>query len=256
MRLENKVAVVTGAGSGIGRATAVLFAREAASVVAADVNEPSALNAVAEIEAAGGRATAVTADVSVGRDARRIVQTAVQTYGRLDVLVNSAGITARGALPEGASPEEIWDRVIDVNLKGTYLVSWYAAPEMERAGGGSIVSMASTMGLVGYPVGLGGGFNPYPPSKGGVIQFTKTLAIDYAAKNIRVNCVCPGYVFTSLTRSLTDDPERMAHLVSRHPMGRLGQPEEIAYAALFLASDESSFVTGTPLVVDGGYIAQ
>jgi NAD(P)-dependent dehydrogenase (short-subunit alcohol dehydrogenase family) len=145
---------------------------------------------------------------------------------------------------------------MDVNLKGTYLVSWYAVPEMERSGGGSIINLASTMGLVGYPEGMGGGFNPYGPSKGGVVQFTRNLAIDCAKRNIRVNCICPGYVETNLTRSLTDDPEMRARLEGRHPMGRLALPEEIAYAALFLASDEASFVTGAPLIVDGGYTAQ
>ena len=135
-------------------------------------------------------------------------------------------------------------------------MSWYAVAEMDRSGGGSIINLASTMGLVGYPEGMGGGFNPYVPSKGGVVQFTRNLAIDCAKRNIRVNCICPGYVETNLTRSLTDDPEMRARLEDRHPMGRLALPEEIAYAALFLASNEASFVTGAPLIVDGGYTAQ
>ena len=256
MRLENKVALITGGGSGIGRATAVLFALEGAGVVVSDLRERDALDTVEEIENAGGRATAVASDVAISQDAERMVQAAVQAYGRLDVLVNSAGVHVRNALPEGASPEEVWDRVIEVNLKGTYLTSWHAVPEMERSGGGSIVNLSSIMGLVGYPAGMGGGFNAYPPSKGGVLQFTRTLAIDSAAKNIRVNCLCPGYVKTNLTRALTDDPETLRLLESKHPLGRLGRPEEIAYAALFLASDESSFVTGIPLTVDGGYTAQ
>ena len=157
MRLENEVALITGGGSGIGRATAVLFAREGASVVVSDLRERDALDTVEEIDNTGGRATAVAGDVASSQDAERMVQAAVQAYDRLDVLVNSAGVHVRNALPEGASPEEVWDKVIDVNLKGTYMVSWHAVPEMEKAGGGSIINLSSVMGLVGYPVGMGGG---------------------------------------------------------------------------------------------------
>jgi len=256
MRLENKVALVTGGGSGIGRATALLFASEGARVVVSDVSEADALETTEMVKAAGGKSMAVTGDVSSTIDAERMVRSASEAYGRLDVLVNSAGVSARSALGQEASPEEVWDRVMDVNLKGTYLVSWHAVPEMERSGGGSIVNLASIMGLVGYPVGIGGGFNPYPVSKGGVMQFTKNLAIDCAARHIRVNCICPGFVTTNLTQALTEDRETRERLEELHPMGRLGRPEEIAYAALFLASDESSYVTGSPLVVDGGYTAQ
>ena len=256
MRLKDKVVLVTGGGSGIGRATGLLFAREGAKVVVSDVSEPDALQTVGQIREEGGEATPVAGDVSADEDAERMVRAAVEAYGRLDVLVNSAGVSGRNALPQGATPEQVWDRVMEVNLKGTYLVSWHAVPEIERAGGGSIINLASIMGLVGYPVGLGGGFNPYVPSKGGVIQFTRNLAIDCARKKIRVNCVCPGYVATNLTRSLTEDPEVREQLEQRHPMGRLGRPEEIAAACLFLASEESSFVTGAPLIVDGGYTAQ
>jgi NAD(P)-dependent dehydrogenase (short-subunit alcohol dehydrogenase family) len=256
MRLENKVVLVTGGGSGIGRATAELFASEGAKVVVSDLHRAAAEETVEAISQAGGDAIAVTGDVSVSADAERMVSAATDGYGRLDVLVNSAGVSARNALPEGATPEQVWDRVMDVNLKGTYLVSWFAVPVMERSGGGSIVNLSSIMGLVGYPKGLGGGFNPYVPSKGGVLQFTRNLAIDSASKSIRVNCICPGFVETNLTSALTEDEGRLRDLESRHPMGRLGRPEEIALAALYLASDESSFVTGTPLVVDGGYTAQ
>ena len=256
MRLENKVALITGGGSGIGRATAMLFAREGAAVVVSDMNEAPALETAQTIKGGGGKATIVTGDVSRTEDAEGMVQAAMQAYGRLDVLVNSAGVAPRNALPKGASPEEVWDRVIDVNLKGTYLVTWHAVPVMERSGGGSVINLSSIMGMVGYAIGQGGGFNPYPPSKGAVLQFTRNLAIDYARKNIRVNCICPGYVTTNLIRPLTDDHEIREQLEQLHPMGRLGRPEEIAYAALFLASDESSFVTGVPLIVDGGYTAQ
>ena len=252
MRLKDKVALITGAGSGIGRAVVNLFACEGASVVASDISLDNARAAIRDIEGA----VALSGDVSNAEDAERMVQAAVNEFGRLDILVNSAGVTARNALPEGASPEAVWDKVIDVNLKGTYLVSWSAVPEMEKSGGGSIVNLASTMGLVGYPVGLGGGFNPYPPSKGGVVQFTRTLAIDSARKNIRVNCLCPGYIETNMTSALTGNPETMSKLTELHPMGRLGRPEEVASAALYLASDDSTYVTGAALTVDGGYTAQ
>ena len=255
MRLDNKVALITGGGSGIGRASALLFAREGARIVVSDLSEASAQETVREVRAQAGEAEPVSGDVSISQDALRMVQAAVENYGRLDILVNSAGISSRNALPEGASNEEVWDRVMGVNMKGTYLMTWHALPEMERAGGGSVVNLASIMALVGNSVG-GGAFNAYGPSKGGVLQFTKDLAIDSAAKNIRVNCICPGYVETSLTRALTENVELRKRVEQKHPMGRLGRPEEIAYAALFLASDESSFVTGTPLIVDGGYTAQ
>ena len=257
MRLENKVALITGGGSGIGRASAELFAREGAKIVVSDLDETTAAETASTISGAGGEAAIVTGDVSKSGDAERMVQAAIDSYGRVDVLVNSAGITGRNAMYPGASAEEIWDRVIEVNLKGTYLMCWHGVPQMERTGGGSIVNLASIMGLVGYSAGLGGGFNPYVPSKGGVLQLTKNLAIDYAKKGIRVNCICPGYIATNLTRSLIEqDPEALGKLEALHPMGRLGTADEIAAAALFLASDESSFVTGTPLIVDGGYTAQ
>ena len=256
MRLEGKVALITGGGSGIGLASAFLFAKEGARVVVSDLNETPALEAADKITSAGGEAHAVTGDVSNSAQAESMVTATVKAFGRLDILVNSAGISARNALPEGSSPEEIWDKVMDVNLKGTYLMSWHAVPEMEKNGSGSIINLASIMGLVGYPVGMGGGFNPYNPSKGGIVQFTRNLAIDLARKGIRVNCICPGYVDTNLTKALTEDPETLKKLEQRHPMGRLGRPEEIASAALFLASEEASFVTGAPLIVDGGYTAQ
>ena len=256
MRLKNKVALITGGGSGIGQATAILFAAEGASVMVSDLNVAGSQETLQHIKAAGGEAVSVAGDVTDGAEARHIVRSAVQAYGRLNVLVNCAGVSSRNAVAADASPEDVWDRVIAVNLKGTYLVSWHAVPELEKAGGGSIVNLASIMSLVGYSAPLGNGFDPYPPSKGGVLQFTRNLAIDCARKDIRVNCVCPGYVATPLTKGLTDDPETLAIVEARHPMGRLGRPEEIAYAALYLASDESAYVTGAPLVVDGGYTAQ
>jgi len=256
MRLENKVALITGGGSGIGRACAEMFAREGARVAVSDISLERAQATTQFVTSHGGDAIAISGDVSLGDDAQNMVSATVEKFGKLDVLVNSAGVSARNAMPKGSSPEEVWDKVIDVNLKGTYMVSWHAMPEMAKSGGGSIINLSSIMGLVGYPVGMGGGFNPYNPSKGGVLQFTRNLAIDSASKNVRVNCICPGYVETDLTSALTKDAEALSRLETLHPIGRLGQPEEIAYAALYLASDESGFVTGTPLVVDGGYTAQ
>ena len=256
MRLESKVALITGGGSGIGRACAEMFAREGARVAVSDISLERAQATTQFVTSHGGDAIAISGDVSVGDDAQNMVSATVEKFGKLDVLVNSAGVSARNAMPKGSSPEEVWDKVMDVNLKGTYMVSWHAMPEMAKSGGGSIINLSSIMGLVGYPVGMGGGFNPYNPSKGGVLQFTRNLAIDSASKNVRVNCICPGYVETDLTSALTKDAEALSRLETLHPIGRLGQPEEIAYAALYLASDESGFVTGTPLVVDGGYTAQ
>ena len=254
-RLRNKTALVTGAGSGIGRAAALLFASEGAGVACADLSQDRAGDTAAEIERSGGRAVALSGDVSVAEDAAGMVDGAVDALVRLDIVINSAGVTARNALPPGSDPDAVWNRVIEVNLTGTYLVSRCTVDHMRRGGGGSIVNLASTMGMVGYPPGLGGALNPYPPSKGGVIQLTRNMAVDLARDNIRVNCLCPGFVETDLTRSLTDDPATREMLESRHPLGRLGRPEEVANAALYLASDESSYVTGAALTVDGGYTA-
>ena len=255
MRLRDKVAIVTGAASGIGESTAMLFAEHGASVVASDIDREGAGKTAASIVERGGEAIPVSGDVTDSDEARGIVQKTVEAYGGLHILVNSAGITAR-SLPSTTHPEEVWDRVIEVNLKGTYLMALHAVPEMERAGGGSIVNLGSIMSVVGYPPSWKSGFNPYPVSKGGVLQFTRNLAIDMAAKNIRVNCLGPGFTETPLTRSLTEDAEMKASLEQRHPMGRLGRPEDVAYAALFMASDEASFMTGSYLPVDGGYTAQ
>ena len=256
MRLEGKVALITGAGAGIGRASAIRFAAEGASVVCSDISETAAVETVAAIREAGGKATAVGGDVVSSEDAKAMVRAAIDAYGKLNVLLNSAGVSGRIDLGEGATHEDLWDKVMDVNMKGTYLVSWHAASEMETAGGGSIINIGSIMSLVGYPVGMSNGFSPYNPSKGAVLQFTRNLAVDLAPKGIRVNCICPGYVETNMTRILTDVPESYEFLKQRHPIGRLGQPDDIANAALFLASDEAAFMTGAPMIVDGGYTAQ
>ncbi len=259
MRLKDKVALVTGAGSGIGRATSVLFAREGARIVVSDISETTAQQTADAVAAAGGNVATVIGDVSRTDDAKAMVNAALDAFGKLDVLVNSAGVSPRNATGPDASPEEIWDRVLDINLKGTYLVSWHAVPEMQRNGGGSIINLASIIAVVGYSSDIPsimGGFNPYPPSKGGVLQLTRNLALACAGDNIRVNCICPGYVDTNLITGLTENSETRDILLGKHPLGRLGRPEDIAYAALYLASDESSFVTGAPMMVDGGYTAQ
>ena len=262
MRLRDKVALVTGGASGIGRATALVFAREGATVVVCDLNEDGLEEVVSEIQSAGGDSTAVGGDVSDASDARRMVETTVERYGRVDVVFNSAGIISDQGVPRDRSFDDpydrvvaVYDRVLDVNLRGTYMVCWLAIQQMRQSGGGSIINISSINGLVGAPIGLGSGFDPYVPSKGGVVQLTKNLAIQYGRENIRVNCICPGHVNTNLIRSITENPQIRERLEERYPLGRFADPVEIANAALFLASDESSFVTGAPLIVDGGYTA-
>ncbi|MQF98315.1 MAG: glucose 1-dehydrogenase [SAR202 cluster bacterium] len=258
MRLKDKVALITGGGNGIGRSTAELFSKEGAKVIVSDLHESGIMETIESIRSLNLEADSIVGDVTVFKEAELMIRTVIELHGRLDILVNSAGI---GGVPpmDGSTHEDRWDKVIDVNLKGTYLPSWFAVPEMERSGGGSIINLASIIALVGYDQGSTSyepGFNPYAASKGAVLQFTRNLAVQCAKKNIRVNCICPGYIYTNMTKSLTENPVRLSQLEGLHPMGRLGRPEEIASAALFLASDESSFVTGTPLVVDGGYTAQ
>lgn len=257
MRLLNKVALVTGAGSGIGAATAALFAAEGAKVCASDVDRSSAEQVAQEIREHGGEAQALAGDVASSTAVERIVTGTVTAFGRLDILVNSAGVTPRNAAP-GADWEAVWGRVIEVNLKGTVLMSRCAVEAMKRTGGGAIVNLGSINGLVGYAEGLGlsDGFNAYPHSKGAVVQVTRDMGVNLAKFGIRVNCLCPGYVETNLTKGLTEDPEKRAKLEAQHPLGRLGTAAEVARAALFLASDDASFITGAVLAVDGGYTAQ
>ncbi len=262
MRLENKVALVTGGASGIGRATALLFAREGAKVVVSDLNATGADDTVQQIRSDGGVASTVAGDVSDSSDAKRMVEATIESYGRIDVALNSAGIISDFAVPSDATFEDryerviaVYDRVLEINLRGTYLICWLAIQQMRESGGGSIVNISSINGVVGAPIGLGSGFDPYVPSKGGVVQLTKNLAIQFGRDNIRVNCICPGHVNTSLIRSITTNPQIRERLEERYPLGRFAEPEEVAYAALFLASNESSFVTGAPLLVDGGYTA-
>ena len=256
-RLNGKVALITGGGSGIGAACADLFVRQGATVAVADVNEPAAetVSAAINAECGSGSAISLALDVTERADCFATVECVTRELGTLDVLVNSAGVTARGA-PEDWDFEQRWDWVMEVNLKGTMLMSRAAVEQMRQHGSGSIINLASVIGLVGYAEGLSDGFNPYPHSKGGVVQMTRDMGVALAKSGIRVNALCPGFTYSNLTRALTDDPETLAKLESLHPIGRLGEPIEVAYAALFLASDESSFMTGSCLAVDGGYTSQ
>ncbi|KTB47816.1 dehydrogenase [Dehalogenimonas alkenigignens] len=250
-RLIGKVALITGAGSGIGRATAQLFAKEGARVMVADISGTGGQETVDMIRTSGGEAAFVKVDVSKAVDVEKAVKSVVDKYGRLDILYNNAGI--EGALaPTHDSTEENWDRVIDINLKGVYLGMKYGITQMLKQGGGIIVSTASVAGLVGFT-----NMPAYCASKGGVVQLTKTAALEYAKQNIRVNCVCPGVIATPMIDRFTGgSAEARQSFVALEPCGRLGNPEEIAQAVLFLASDEACFITGVAFPVDGGFIAQ
>ena len=255
-RLEGKVALVTGAGSGIGGATARLFGSEGAAVAAADLDQAAAERCAAAIAGTGGVALGLAGDVAVGAAAERLVQATVERFGRVDVLVNCAGVTPRYAPPEW-DIEQTWDWVMAVNVKGTYLMSRSATAQMERqGGGGAVVNLSSIYGLVGRPAFFATGHDPYPPSKGAVIALTRDMANALGRHAIRVNALCPAFIYTPLTRTLTDDPDWHRQMVAMEPLGRLGQPEEVAKAALFLASDDASFITGAILPVDGGYTSQ
>ena len=249
-RLVGKAALVTGAGSGIGAAIAGLFARHGARVAVADRDAEAARRSVDAIAADGGRAAPVIADISTGPGAAACVDAAVAALGGLQVVVNSAGVTPRYA-PDEWDHEQVWDWVMAVNLKGTYLVSRSAVQAM--CGGGAIVNLSSIYGLVGRPMFFGTGDDPYPPGKHGIIGLTRDMANNFGARGIRVNALCPAFVYSPLTRTLTEDPAWRSQMESMQPLGRLGTVEEVAYAALFLASDEASFITGVALPVDGGY---
>ncbi|MGD0312702.1 MAG: glucose 1-dehydrogenase [Acidimicrobiales bacterium] len=250
-RLDGKVAVITGAGSGIGRVTAMLFASEGARVVVADVVADLAASTAADVVAGGGSATAVTVDVSDETEIGAMVDAAVATYGGLHVLFNNAGIFPDddGGLLD--TPPETWQKVMEVNLKGVWLGCRAAVPAMVASGGGSIVNVASFVALMGAATAQ----MAYTASKGGVLAMTRELAVEYARRGIRANSICPGPVETPLLAELLSDPDRRQRRLVHIPMGRFGRPEEIARGALFLASDEASFVTGSALVIDGGITA-
>ncbi|MCL4875323.1 MAG: glucose 1-dehydrogenase [Anaerolineae bacterium] len=252
-RFDGKVAVVTGGAKGIGRAAVEAFAREGAAVVAADVDKTAAQALVGGIKKARGRALAVKADVSRIRDAEKIAQEAVKAFGGIDILVNNAGIQTYGTVVD--TPEETWDKTINVNQKGIFLVSKFCVPEIIKRGGGAVVNVASVQGLASQPNVVA-----YTSTKGAIIAMTRTMALDHAPHNIRVNCVCPGSVDTPMLRwaaevFVPEDPEgAVVDWGKMHPLGRVAKAEEIAQVILFLASSDASFMTGASVVVDGGLI--
>lgn len=246
IRLKNRVAIVTGAASGIGRAIAQVFAQEGAKVAVADINDEGGRETVNLISESGGTAVFLHADVSSADDTKSAVAHTLRNFGGIHVLVNNAAYL-KDFKSVAETTEEEWDRSIDVTLKGVFLCSKWVIPEMMKAGGGSIINIASVGGLVGF-----GAYAAYCSAKGGVIQLTKSLAIDYGHHNIRVNAICPGPIDTPTTPEAQDEK---LHQWQRDMtvLGRTATPEEVAYPALFLASDESSFITGSNLVVDGGW---
>src|SRR5271157_3113481 len=246
MRLKDKVAIVTGAASGIGQAIAQVFAKEGAKVVVNDINDKGGEATVKLIADCGGEALFVHADVSNSGEVRNMVKVTLEKFGGINVLVNNAAYLINFN-PVLETPEDEWDIAIDVTLKGVFLCSKYALPEMIEAGGGSIINIASVGGMVGFA-----DYSAYCSAKGGVIQLTKSMAIDYGRKNIRVNAICPGPIDTPTTPEAQDEK---LHQWQRDMtvLGRTATPEEVAWPAVFLACDESSFVSGSNLVVDGGW---
>jgi len=247
MRLEGKVALISGGSRGMGAFEAELFVKEGAKVVVGDVREEEGRALVDKIR---GDSVFVRLDVTSESDWAAAVNEAVDRYGRVDILVNNAGISARGSIEETTVAE--WDRVMDINAKGVFLGTRQAIPEMRKAGGGSIINISSQLGLVG----MSESSPQYQASKGAVRIFTKSAAVQYAAEGIRVNSVHPGPIVTPMTEARRSDAAVQEVMISRIPLGRYGESEDVAYGVLYLASDESSFVTGSELVIDGGWTAQ
>jgi NAD(P)-dependent dehydrogenase (short-subunit alcohol dehydrogenase family) len=247
---EGKVAIVTGSASGIGRASAELYASEGAKVVVSDVDEYGGMETVHLIQEAGGEAAFIRADVSIPEDCASLVVKTVQQYGRLDYACNNAGIGGEQNLTADYSVEG-WQKVIGTNLSGVFYCMKYEIPEMLQSGGGAIVNMASILGQVGFASAPA-----YVAAKHGVIGLTKTAAIEYAAQGIRVNSIGPAFIRTPMIKTLEENPEMLNTLVALHPIGRLGTPEEVAELVIWLSSDRASFVTGAYYPVDGGYLAR
>ena len=251
MRLKDKVALITGAGNGIGRDTALLFSAEGAAVVAVDLDEGALAEVVEEIKANGGKALGTVADVSSATGCRSMVAAAESEFGRLDVLFNNAGIMMSEDGDAVSTDEDVWDKTMAVNAKGVYLGCKYGIPAILRAGGGSIINTASFVAIVGAATPQ----LAYTASKGAVLALTRELAVVHARDGIRVNALCPGPLRTELLMSFLDTEEKRQRRLVHVPMGRFGEAKEMADAVLFLASDESSYVTGTEFLVDGGLTA-
>ena len=248
MRLADKVIFVTGAGSGMGRVAAQMFAREGARVVATDYAEGLLEETVAMVRDIGGRIVGVSGDVSSAADVERALAEGARAFGRINVLYNNAGIMPGEDTSVEETSEETWQRVLDVNLKGVFLCCKYGVPELLKAGGGSIINIASFVALVGCTVPQ----DAYTASKGGVLSLTRSLAVQYGRQGIRANALCPGPIETPLLRRLWTSEEERNKRLNRIPLGRFGTPEDIVNAGVFLASDESSWMTGAAFVVDGG----
>lgn len=249
MRLKDKVAVITGSGGAIGAVTAIKFAAEGAKLVVTDINVEGGENTVSEIKKNGGEAVFVEADISKVTECEKIIQTAVDTFGSIDILYNNAGLELMKSVHEYT--EEDYDGIMDTHCKGSFFCIRYALPEMMKQKSGVILNQGSIAGLVGH-VKTGA----YCMAKGGLVNYTKYVALEYAPYNIRCNCICPGAVATVMMKRFTEDfPELAEQSIGNHPLGRMGEPEEIADAAIFLSSNEASFITGVTLPVDGGYLA-
>ncbi|MBL5980653.1 cyclopentanol dehydrogenase [Petrotoga sp. 8T1HF07.NaAc.6.1] len=247
-RLEGKVAIITGSARGMGRAEAELFAKEGAKVVVADVLEDQAKEVADKINKDGHEAIAVKLDVTKADEWKKVVDQATEKWGKVDVLVNNAGIATMNGIEDAT--EEEWDRVINTNAKSQFLGIKYVLPAMKKATKGSIINISSIAGIIAFP-----NMPVYSASKGATRLLTKTVAVELAKYNIRVNSIHPGIIRTAMAKDILDDEQSAKQVLSAVPLGRPAEPEEVAYGALFLASDESSYMTGSELVIDGGYIA-
>ncbi|MGH2104635.1 SDR family NAD(P)-dependent oxidoreductase [Aerococcus urinaeequi] len=245
MLLENKVAIITGAGSGFGRATAELYTKEGAKVVVVDYNEETAQQTVAGIRENGGEAVAVKADVSNESDVKHFIQTAIDTYGQIDILFNNAGIYAPGTVEDTSMDD--WNQSLNVNITALFLASKYAIPYLKETKG-NIINTASAGGIIGFPDAIS-----YATTKGAVISFTRAMAVDYAEAGVRINAICPGTGVTGMTKDLLEIDEIYQGFVAPIPMKRLGEAKDVANAALFLGSNQASYITGHALPVDGGW---